>query len=303
MSLPLPRDILDQVRRVEIRTHRLVNDMLAGRYHSAFKGRGMDFDEVREYASGDEIRNIDWKVSARTGKLFVKQYREERELTILLLIDISASGLFGSAGRSKREYMAELGSVLAFSAVGNNDKVGLVLFTDTIELFIPPAKGRRHILRVIREILFFQPQHDRTDLTQALDFTNQVIRRQAVVFLISDFCLPGAFDDALAALEPKLKLTHRRHDLIAISVTDPRENQLPNVGRIIVEDAETGEQVLINTGRASVRNRFADMARARQQALGRAIRRAGIDFLPLHADRSYLKALMQFFSLRERRRR
>jgi uncharacterized protein (DUF58 family) len=303
MSLPLPRDILDQVRRVEIRTHRLVNDMLAGRYHSAFKGRGMDFDEVREYTSGDEIRNIDWKVSARTGKLFVKQYREERELTILLLIDISASGLFGSAERSKREYMAELGSVLAFSAVGNNDKVGLVLFTDTIELFIPPAKGRRHILRVIREILFFQPQRDRTDLVQALDFTNQVIRRQAVVFLISDFCLPGAFDDALATLEPKLKLTHRRHDLIAVSVTDPRESQLPNVGRIIVEDAETGEQVLINTGRASVRNRFADMARARQQALGRAIRRAGIDFLPLHADRSYLKALMQFFSLRERRRR
>jgi len=302
MDTHISKEILQKVRQVEIKTNRLVDDTLAGHYHSVFKGRGMDFDEVREYVPGDDVRAIDWNVTARTGRTYVKKFTEERELTIMLIIDVSASGEFGSASQSKREMMAEIGSVLAFSAMRNNDKVGLVLFTDDAELYIPPGKSRSHILRIIREILFFQPEGTGTNLASAMDFTNQVIKRRAVVFLISDFCLPGDFDTSLKDLRPKLRITGRRHDLVAVSVSDQRERELPDIGLITIEDSETGEQVELDTSRPEVRSRFKDLAENRRNNLRRAIRSVGVDMLELSTERSYLADLRQFFSTRERRR-
>ncbi len=301
MDVQLTREILKKVRQIEVRTRRLVNDSLAGSYQSVFKGRGMNFDEVREYVPGDDIRAIDWNVTARTGIPHIKKFTEERELTIMLMIDISGSGDFGSAAGSKRELMAEIGSVLAFSAVRNNDKVGLVLFTDFVELYIPPKKGRGHILRIIREILYFQPQGRKTDLKVALDFTNRVIKRKCVAFLISDFCLPGNFDHALAELRPKLSVSNRRHDLIGVIVSDPREFELPDVGWLTLEDAESGEQVELNTGDAAVRSQYREMAGDRQKALQKALRAAGIDLLDLLTDTPYLPALLGFFNTRKGR--
>ncbi len=303
MDSAVIRGILGKVRQLEIQTNRLVDDSLAGHYHSVFKGRGMNFDEVREYVPGDEVRTIDWNVTARTGRPFVKKFVEERELTLMLMIDVSASGDFGSAEQSKRERMAELGSVLAFSAVRNNDKVGLVLFTDEVELYIPPAKGRSHILRVIREILFFQPVGRQTDLVAPLDFVNRVLRRKAVTFLVSDFCLPGDFDRSLAALQPKLNATNKRHDLIAVSVNDAREAELPAIGWLAVEDAETGEQVELPTLDPAIRERFAELAEASRETLRRSIRRSGVDLLELSTEGAYMPALLSFFGKRERRRR
>ncbi len=302
MDALISSEILEKVRQVEIKTNRLVDDTLSGHYHSVFKGCGMDFEEVREYVPGDDVRTIDWNVTARTGRTFVKKFTEERELTIMLIIDISASGEFGSAAQSKREMMAELGSVLAFSAVRNNDKVGLILFTDDAELYIPPGKGRSHILRVIREILFFQPEGKNTDLVKALDFTNQVIRRRAVTFLISDFCLPGDFEDSLDGLRPKLQITNRHHDLVAVSVNDPREWELPDIGLLTIEDSETGEQVELDTRRADIREGFSQLAFKRRHELQRAVRSAGVDLLELSTDKPYLPVLLTFFSSRERRR-
>ena len=301
MEKTVTKEILKKVRRIEVRTRRMVDDTLAGSYHSVFKGRGMNFDEVREYVPGDEIRTIDWNVTARTGVPHIKKFTEERELTIILMIDISGSGSFGSGDQSKREMMAELGSVLAFSAVRNNDKVGLVLFSDFVELFIPPAKGRSHILRVIREILFFQPKGRGTDIANALDFVNRVARRKCVTFLISDFCLPGDFDDSLAAIRPKLQITGRRHDLITVSVTDPREEQLPDVGRITLEDAETGEQIILNTADAWTRQAYSNLAADRKKHFAHTVRSSGIDLLELSTDRPYITALMGFFSSRKKR--
>ena len=301
MEKTITREILKKVRQIEVRTRRMVDDTLAGSYHSVFKGRGMNFDEVREYVPGDEIRTIDWNVTARTGIPHVKKFTEERELTIMLMIDISGSGSFGSKEQSKREMMAELGSVLAFSAVRNNDKVGLILFSDFVELFIPPAKGRSHILRVIREILFFQPRGRGTDIGEALDFVNRVTKRKCVTFLLSDFCLPGDFSDALDQLRPKLQITGRRHDLITVSVTDPREQQLPDVGWITLEDAETGEQVILNTGDAWTQKAYAGLAEDRHSQFTRTVRSAGIDLLELSTDRPYLSPLIGFFSSRKKR--
>lgn len=301
MDVQLTREILKKVRQIEVRTKRLVNDSLAGSYQSVFKGCGMNFDEVREYVPGDDIRSIDWNVTARTGIPHIKKFTEERELTIMLMIDISGSGDFGSAAGSKRELMAEIGSVLAFSAVRNNDKVGLVLFTDFIELYIPPKKGRGHILRIIREILYFQPQGRKTDLKVVLDFTNRVIKRKCVAFLISDFCLPGNFDQALALLRPKLQVSNRRHDLIGVIVSDPREFELPDVGWLTLEDAESGEQVELNTADPAVRSQYRKMAGDRQKALQKALRAAGIDLLDLLTDTPYLPALLGFFSIRKGR--
>ncbi len=302
MDTHISSQILEKVRQVEIKTNRLVDDTLSGHYHSVFKGSGMDFEEVREYVPGDDVRTIDWNVTARTGRTFVKKFTEERELTIMLIIDVSASGEFGSSTQSKREMMAELGSVLAFSAVRNNDKVGLILFTDDAELYIPPGKGRSHILRVIREILFFQPSGRNTDLVAALDFTNQVIRRRAVTFLISDFCLPGDFSTSLDGLRPKLQITNRHHDLVAVSVNDPRERELPDIGLLTVEDSETGEQVELDTTRADIRNGFSELASKRRDELRRAIFSSGVDLLELSTDRPYLPMLLNFFRSRERRR-
>ncbi|WP_163335963.1 DUF58 domain-containing protein [Desulfopila sp. IMCC35008] len=301
MDPKITREILKKVRQVEVRTNRLVNDSLAGSYQSVFKGRGMNFDEVREYVPGDDIRAIDWNVTARTSVPHIKKFTEERELTIILMIDISGSGEFGSTESSKREIMAEVGSVLAFSAVRNNDKVGLILCTDFVELYIPPQKGRSHILRVIREILFFQPQGNRTDLTVPLDFVNRIRKRKCVVFLISDFCLPNGFHDALATLIPKMQVSNRRHDLISLSVTDPREMELPDVGWITLEDAETGEQLELNTSDEHIRNQYAADARTRQELLRKGIRSVGVDLLELSTDSSYITPLISFFQSRMRR--
>lgn len=301
MDTQLTREILKKVRQIEVRTNRLVNDSLAGNYQSVFKGRGMNFDEVREYVPGDDIRTIDWNVTARTGVPYVKKFTEERELTIMLMIDISGSGDFGSTENSKRELMAELGSVLAFSAVKNNDKVGLILFTDFIELYIPPKKGRSHILRIIREILYYQPKGRHTNLKVVLDFINKVMKRRCVAFLISDFCLPGEFNHELQQLQHKLQISNRRHDLISLIVTDPREFELPNVGWITIEDAESGEQVELNTGDSSIRERYTEEALSRQKQLHKQVRSAGVDLLDLRTDRPYLPPLLSFFSSRKGR--
>ncbi len=303
METQITKEILKKVRQVEVRTSRLVNDSLAGSYHSVFKGRGMNFDEVREYVPGDDIRAIDWNVTARTSVPHIKKFTEERELTIMLMIDISGSGDFGSGAGTKREMMAELGSILAFSARRNNDKVGLILFSDFVELYVPAQKGRSHILRLIREILFFQPQGTRTDLLIPLDFINRVAKRRCVTFLISDFCLPGVFDEALSRLQPKLRITNRRHDLIAMIVSDPREHQLPDVGWLTLEDAESGEQVELNTSDPAIRRGYAALAANRHNSLHRAMRTAGLDLLDLSTDQSSIPALLTFFKSRQRRQR
>ncbi len=297
------KEILKKVRQIEVRTNRLVNDSLAGSYHSVFKGMGMNFDEVREYVPGDDIRAIDWNVTARTGVPHIKKFVEERELTIILMIDISASGEFGSSTASKREMMAELGSVLAFSAVRNNDKVGLILFTDFIELYIPPQKGRSHILRVIREILFFEPERKRTDIKIPLDFINRVIKRKSVAFLISDFCLEEEYDKNLEDLHTKLQISNKHHDLISLIISDPREHQIPDIGWITIEDAESGHQVELNTSDPAVRKGYAALADERRKRLHHTIRSAGVDLLDLPTDASYIPPLLSFFGARRRRMR
>lgn len=301
MSTTVTKEILRKVRQLEVRTNRLVNDSLAGDYHSVFKGMGMNFDEVREYVPGDDIRTIDWNVTARTGVPHIKKFVEERELTIILMIDISASGKFGSVDGSKREMMAELGSVLAFSAVRNNDKVGLVLFTDFIELYIPPQKGRSHILRVIREILFFQPERKLTDIKVPLDFVNRVIRRKCVAFLISDFCLQEDYDQNLDLLAQKLQISNKHHDLISLIISDPRDYDLPDIGWITIEDAESGHQVELNTTDAAVRRGYHEIAEARRRKLHHVIRSAGVDILDLSTKEPYLPSLLSFFGTRKRR--
>ena len=297
------KEILKKVRQIEIRTRRLVDSSMGGEYHSVFKGRGMDFDEVREYVPGDEVRTIDWNVTARSGRPFVKKFTEERELTILLLVDVSASGNFGSTSQSKREMAAELASVLAFSAIHNSDKVGLILFSDQIEQYIPPKKGRRHVLRVVREILYFQPEHRGTDIVQALDFANRVTRRRAVTFLISDFQTSGDQAQALAALQRAVRLTQTRHDLVAMHIQDRREQELPDVGLLAIEDAETGEMLELSTSNPKVRARFAELSRRNVDALRRMLNAEVVDSLELETGESYVPPLMQFFKTRERRRR
>lgn len=294
-------EILGRVRRMEVRTNRLADDTMAGRYASVFKGRGMDFDRVRNYVPGDDVRAIDWNVTARTGDPYVKLFTEERELTILLMVDISGSSDFGSTGDSKRELSAEAAGVLAASAIRNRDKVGLVLFTDAVELYIPPAKGRSHIMRLIREALFFQPARRGTDLVAALDFANQVISRRAIVFLVSDF-LPGTpFDEKLAALRKKLTITNKHHDVIAVAVTDPREEELPDVGRLYVEDAETGEVVELNTSKAKVRDDYRHRSRHRRARTAAVIRSTGVDLLEFTNGTNWLPALVNFFRKRRQR--
>ncbi len=286
-------EILKKIRTLEIKTKGLVETAFAGDYHSVFKGRGMNFEDVREYQPGDEIRSIDWNVTARLGTAFVKKFTEERELTVMLIVDVSASGNFGSAAQSKRELAAEVACLLAFSAIKNNDKVGLILFTDRVELFIPPKKGRSHTLRLIREILFFQPKGRGTDPALALDYLNKIVTRRAVVFFISDFQAPD-FSHALA-------VSGRRHDFIAIHVQDEREKVLPNIGIITLEDAETGEQIEINTADRTTRTRFGDLADEQAVELSRTLRRSNIDAIALRTSEDYLPALRSFFKQREHR--
>jgi uncharacterized protein (DUF58 family) len=290
------------MRELEIRTRRMVDESVAGAYHSVFKGRGMDFDEVREYTPGDEVRTIDWNVTARAGRPFVKKFTEERELTLFLVVDISASGNFGSGEMAKRDLAAEVASVLAFSAIRNSDKVGLILYTDRIERYLPPKKGRRHVLRVVRDILFYEPQGVGTDTVKMLDAVNQVLHRRAVVFLISDFEASGDPGVARAALRRAVRQTNRRHDLIAIHVEDPREKELPNVGIIALEDAETGEIIELNTARAAVRKRFNELAVERSRRLRNDLRAEGVDTVQLRTDAPYIPPLQRFFKSRGRPR-
>jgi uncharacterized protein (DUF58 family) len=295
--------IMSGMRQLEIRTRRMVNDSLAGSYHSVFKGRGMDFDEVREYSPGDEVRTIDWNVTARAGRTFVKKFTEERELTIFLLVDISASGNFGSGALSKRDLAAELASVLAFSAIRNSDKVGLLLYTDRVERYLPPKKGRRHVLRVVRDILYHDAEGTHTDTVKALDVVNHVLHRRAIVFLISDFESPKEPTLARAELRRAMRQTNRRHDLIAVHVEDPREKELPNVGIVALEDAETGEIVELDTASAKVRERFKTLSLERARRLLTDFRSEGVDTLQLQTNAPYMPALQRFFKTRERRRR
>jgi uncharacterized protein (DUF58 family) len=297
------KSMLDKIRRLDIRTRRLMNDSLAGEYHSVFKGRGMDFDEVREYVPGDEVRTIDWNVTARAGHPFVKKYTEERELNILLLVDISASGIFGSGVQSKRELAAEVASLLALSAIRNSDKVGLLLYTDRIEEYLPPKKGRRHVLRVVREILYHEARGRGTDSVKALEVVNQVLHRRAIVFLVSDFQSSGDPVRARAALRQAMRHTNRRHDLIAVQIEDAHETELPNVGLLSLEDAETGEMVELDTSDASVRLRFHQLAVERSQDLVNDIRSEGVDTLELKTNAPYLPPLQRFFKNRGRKRR
>jgi uncharacterized protein (DUF58 family) len=286
-------EILKKIRTLEIKTKGLVETVFAGNYHSVFKGRGMNFEDVREYQPGDEIRAIDWNVTARLGNAFVKKFTEERELTVMLIVDVSASGNFGSATQSKRELAAEVACLLAFSAIRNNDKVGLLLFTDRVELFIPPKKGRSHTLRLIREILFFEPVGRGTEPALALDYLNKIVTRRAVVFFISDFQAPD-FSHTLA-------VSGRRHDFIAVRIQDERETVLPNVGMITLEDAESGEQIEINTADRTTRARFSILADEQAHDLVRTLRRNNVDAITLSTNEDYLPALRSFFKSRERR--
>ena len=292
MNSERAKNILGRMRQLEIRTRRLVNDSLAGQYHSVFKGRGMDFDEVR---------TIDWNVTARSGHPFVKKYTEERELTILLVVDVSASGNFGSAPQSKRELAAEIASVLAFSAIRNSDKVGLILYTDRVEQYIPPKKGRRHVLRLVREILFHQPLGRGTDTVKALEFANHILHRRAIAFLISDFQSSEEPELALENLRRAMRQTNRRHDLVALHIQDAREKTLPDVGVLAIQDAETDEVVELDTADPEVRRCFEKEVNERTQQLVRGFRAEAIDTLELDTAVPYLPALQRFFKNRERR--
>lgn len=286
-------EILQKIRRLELKTRGLVETAFAGQYRSVFKGRGMNFEEVREYQPGDEVRTIDWNVTARMGDPFVKKFTEERELTVMLVVDVSASGRFGSVQLSKRELAAEVACLLAFSAIRNNDKVGLVLFSDHVELFIPPKKGRTHTLRLIREILYFEPAGRGTDPATALNYLNHIVTRKSVVFLISDFQTPD--------FSRELSVTGQRHDLIAIPIIDPREEELPDVGLLTLEDAETGEQIEINTSDRSLRHAYIHLVEKQRKQREQLLRRNRIDTISLHTDEDYLPALRAFFRQRERR--
>lgn len=288
-----PREILRKIRRLELRTRRLVESSFAGQYQSVFKGRGMNFEEVRPYTPGDEIRAIDWNVTARTGEPYVKKFTEEREMTVMILLDVSASGDFGSVRESKREMAAEVAAILAFSAIHNNDKVGLLLFSDRVELFIPPKKGRLHILRLIREMIFFSPEGRGTDLAGALEYMNKVITRRAVVFVISDF-LTGDFTRPLT-------VSAKRHDMVALPVVDPAEEALPDVGVILLEDPETGEQIEVDTSRRVITGNYARLAEERSKELAGIFGLRGVDTVQLRTDEDYLPVLRSFFDRRGRR--
>ena len=288
-----PKELLKKVRRIHIRTSHVANDLFAGHYHSAFKGHGMEFEEVREYQPGDEIRRIDWNVTARQGKPFVKRFREERELTVMLVVDVSGSQDFGSAGQLKRELAAEVGATLAFSAIKNNDKVGLIAFSDRIERYVKPDKGLRHVLRVIRELLAIQATGKGTDIAGALDYLSRVSTRRAVVFLISDF--------QAAHYDRQLRVAKRRHDLIPVAITDPREAALPNVRYIDLIDSETGERVTIDTSSPAFRLEYERLVGANAEARKKSFRRFKADSIDLVTGQSFVDPLTRFFRAREAR--
>ena len=288
-----PREVIRRVRRLEIRTRRLVQESLAGSYHSVFRGRGMEFAEVRDYVPGDDVRTIDWNVAARMGHPYVKKFTEERELTVVLVVDASGSERFGTAPSTKMQMSAEISALLAFSAIRNNDRVGLLLFTDRVELFLPPRKGKEHGLRVLREVLTVEPTALRTSIATALEYLQRVVTKRAVVFLVSDFQDDG--------FERTLRVSARKHDVVAISVSDPRELALPAVGLIAVEDPETGERGVIDSGNARVRRAYADHTGRERERLRDTFTRTGVDLLELSTAEPYEMPMVRFFRQRARR--
>ena len=286
----IPAEILRIVRRIELRTRHLVDTVFSGEYHSVFKGQGMAFAEVREYQMGDDIRSIDWNVTARMGHPFVKVYDEERELTVMLMVDASASGDFGTVSQMKGEIGVEICALLAFSAIQNNDRVGLIIFTDDVEAFIPPKKGRKHVLRVIRELLYFRPSRRGTDIGAALDTLNRINKRKSVVFLVSDYLASG--------YEAALRVSCRRHDLIAVVLQDPRERELPDIGLVEVEDAETGREMLVDTSDREFRVLFRQLNERLEERRDQLFRSVGVDRVDIRTDASYVDALMRFFRKR-----
>lgn len=291
----LTTELIKKIRRIEIRTRRLVNDSYAGEYHSIFKGRGMEFDEVRPYQIGDEIRSIDWNVTARTGEPHVKRYVEERELTVMLVVDASGSENFGSVNRFKRELAAELTAVLSFAATTNNDKVGLLIFTDRVELFIPPRKGRRHVLRLIRELLAFEPQGRGTDIKLALDTVNQILKRRSIIFLVSDFLVPAD------SYQKELTVTNKRHDLISIDLHDPLEESLTDVGLLALEDPETDEMIWVDTSDTGWQNSFKLRNQLLEGDKARLFKSASVDRIHIATNEDYTASLTSFFQERARR--
>ncbi len=291
----IPKEVLQKVRRIEIKTKRVVDSILSGEYHSAFKGKGMEFAEVRNYVEGDDIRHIDWNVTARMGGPYVKKHQEERELTVMLMVDASASGSFGSVNKFKGETGVELCALLAFSAIKNNDRVGLIIFTSEVELYIPPQKGKNHVLHVIRELLYFKPKGKKTDVAAALSFLNGVQTRKAVVFLVSDFFTP-AFDAAL-------RVSARRHDLIAVTINDPRENVFPDIGLVELEDAESGQTILVDSGSKEFRQLYKQRMEHRWSSISTLFKANGVDEIPVSTETEYVEPLVKFFKKRERMHR
>lgn len=289
----ITQEILKKVRHIEIMTRSLVEDVFSGEYHSIFKGLGMEFSEVREYQHGDDIRFIDWNVTARMGHPYIKKYVEERELTVVFLVDASGSGLFGSVDRLKSEYAAEICAVLAFSAIKNNDCVGLVIVTDQVEKVVVPKKGRKHVLRVIRELLFFKPQHRGTSLCEGLEYLLHVLNRKSVVFVVSDFLDEG--------FEKPMKVLAQRHDLILMRISDPRELELPKVGLIRLEDTETGAVEVVDGYSRQVREDFRKLVSERRKQQEKLFASAGVDFIDLSVGSSYIEPLMSFFRMREKK--
>jgi uncharacterized protein (DUF58 family) len=289
----LPKEIVQKIRRIQITTKRLVNESLAGEYHSVFKGRGMEFDEVREYQHGDDVRTIDWNVTSRAGHPFVKRYVEERELTVILLVDTSASGSFGSAAKTKSEIAAEISALLAFSAIKNNDRVGAILFTDRVEKFIPPRRGSTHVLRVIREVLFYKPDRKGTSIQRAFEHLNMVVHKRSVVFLISDLLDQG--------FEQSLKVANHKHDVVIIQIIDSREKELPKVGIIEIRDAETGEIVLVDTWLPWVRETYRDNWNRNQIRLSKLFESHLMDHITIESDKPYDIPLVRFFRERAKR--
>jgi uncharacterized protein (DUF58 family) len=289
----IPQDLLRKIRRIEIRVRRILNTAFLGDYHSVFRGRGMEFSEVREYVPGDDIRAIDWNVTARLGYPYVKQFVEERELTVVLVVDVSASGNYGSTGPSKREIATEVAALLAFSAIRNNDKVGLVAFSDRVEKYVPPRKGRQHVLRVIRELLYLQPSGRGTRIAEALAYVDRLQKRRSVVFLISDFLSEG--------YDARLRVTGRRHDVIAIAINDPRERELPSAGLLALEDAETGEMITIDAGDARIRDEYQRLADDVVRQRNSTLEAVKVDRVEVRTDGGYVEPLARLFRRRARR--
>lgn len=288
------QDLIKKVRKIEIKTRGLSNQLFSGEYHTAFKGRGMAFSEVREYQSGDDVRLIDWNVTARSGDAYIKVFEEERELTTMLLVDVSGSKIFGSGDQSKKDLITELSAVISFSAIQNNDKVGVIFFTDKVEKYIPPKKGKSHILRIIRELIEFEPESKKTDIGAALEFFTSVVKKKAIVFLMSDFISPD-FDNAL-------KIASKRHDLIAVKLYDDREFHLPNIGLVNILDSETGKTIWVDTSDKKIIAKFEKERNDFKLKLENLLLKNKVDIINLKTDDSYIVPLRQFFKKREGRR-